>query len=286
MTKPFFHKCEIPIASYNLGLTLNSGQAFRWEEVLYEDGIAWEGAIGSRWTRVYQRDVSLCIESVCHPGNWGWARDYFHTKLDYNSILASFPNDAFMQESLDSCQGLRLLNQDPWETLASFILSSNKQISHIRQMIKAICFNFGTQLEGVGGRYGFPSPEILSEKSESQLRNLKLGYRAPYLLAASRAIASGSLNLSSLYSMTSSDARDQLMQLPGVGPKVADCVLLFGFGKYDVFPIDTWIKRVLIEQYGISAPHSMKNMQVFAEQHFGVNRGYAQQFLFQWGRTK
>lgn len=265
---------------------MNSGQAFRWELLPNQEGDVWEGPIGKRWVRVHSKDKLLIIESPDPIGNREWAHSYFQTKLDYHSILQSFPSDAVMRMAMGACQGLRLLRQDPWETLASFILSSNKQIPHIRQMIKALSQNFGERLIADEDKFSFPTPEVLSQQSEDKLRELKLGYRAPYLIAASKLVVSGKINLQNLFTLDTEEAKATLTQIPGVGPKVADCVLLFGYGKYDAFPIDTWIKKVLIDHYNLKPPHSMRELQSFAERHFGENRGYAQQFLFQWGRTK
>lgn len=194
-----------------------------------------------------------------------------------------------MQNAIVHCRGLRLLRQNPWETLASFILSSNKQIPHIAQIIEALaqCFQQPTPaLEGEPFAWQFPSPEAIADTSERRLRRLKMGYRAPYLREAAKAAANRSVNLTALDKLPYSAAKEILVQLPGVGPKIADCVLLFAYGKQEAFPMDVWVKRALEELYFQGRRMPQARLQTFAAQHFAPFNGYAQQYLFHFMRTK
>jgi N-glycosylase/DNA lyase len=188
-----------------------------------------------------------------------------------------------------ACRGLRLLRQDPWECLASFILSSTKQIVQIQQIISIICERYGSRLPVGGGyepAYTFPAPACLASVSEAELRACKMGFRAPFLLATARMIAEGKLDLGSLLKMPLENARAELMALKGVGRKISDCVLLFSFGHQAAFPVDVWIMKALRQLYFPRRNVSLPRLQEFAATHFGPNAGYAQQYLFHYARSQ
>lgn len=173
--------------------------------------------------------------------------------------------------------------------LASFILSSNKQIPHIAQIIEALCRCFQQPTpapKGEPSAWQFPPPEAIADTSERRLRRLKMGYRAPYLREAAKAAAERFVDLTALDKLPYSAAKETLIQLPGVGPKIADCVLLFAYGKQEAFPMDVWVKRALEELYfqGLRMPQT--RLHAFAAQHFAPFNGYAQQYLFHFMRTK
>ncbi len=273
------------IKNYDLGATLDSGQVFRWNRV----GDAWEGVVLGRWVRLIQAGNILAAQST-DPGNdWLWLEDYLQINVSIDSVIQTFPRDRPMITALSCCKGLRLLRQEPWECLASFILSSTKQITQIRQIISLLSSQFGRPLAvptGVKPIYAFPSPRDLVGASEAGLRDCKMGFRAPHLLTAARAIVEGRLNLESLYKMEMLDARDQLMCLRGVGEKIAHCVLLFAFGFDQAFPIDVWVERTLKDLYFRGKQVSKPELQAFAASHFGPHAGYAQQYLFHQARKR
>jgi N-glycosylase/DNA lyase len=184
---------------------------------------------------------------------------------------------------------MRLLRQDPWECLASFILSSTKQIVQIRQIVALLCERYGEPLAVAPAcppAFAFPCPARLARATEAELRACKMGFRAPYLLATARLIASGQYDLARLHALPIETARAELMQLPGVGRKIADCVLLFGYGFQSAFPVDVWVMKALRQLYFPRRGVSRQRLHRFAETHFGPRAGYAQQYLFHYMRTK
>lgn len=271
--------------NYSLKETLASGQAFRWRFRQNQ----WTGVIQDHWVRASSTSKTLIL-STSHPQpDWKLLKHYFQTDVDLGEIIRQFPPDPPLQNALLHCRGLRLLRQDPWETLASFLLSSNKQISHIAQIIESLCRCFQRPTLAPKGEpfaWQFPPPEAIVNTSEHRLRRLKMGYRAPYLREAAKAAAEHSIDLAALASLPYSAAKEALVQLPGVGPKIADCVLLFAYGKQEAFPMDVWVKRALEELYFQSRRMPQARLHAFAAQHFAPFNGYAQQYLFHFMRTK
>jgi N-glycosylase/DNA lyase len=279
------HQAEFPIRDYDLAATLNSGQAFRWQP--HESG--WVGVIGNRWVRLESNGNSLRVQTAVPASQWDWLTNYLQTGPDMEAVLGSFPDDAPMRSAVEACRGLRLLRQDPWECLASFILSSTKQILQIRQIVGLLCERYGEPLavpDGHASAWSFPSPARLARVGEADLRACKMGFRAPYLLETARVIATGELNLEKLKQLPVTEARQQLVSLPGVGRKIADCVLLFAYGFQDAFPVDVWVRKALKELYFPRRRPTARHLQEFAETHFGPNAGYAQQYLFHYMRTR
>jgi N-glycosylase/DNA lyase len=273
------------IRDYDLSGTLISGQAFRWRFV--DNG--WNGVIAGRWVRLRSDDFSIHAQTAELVSDWSWLTNYLQTDLDLRAVLESFPDDEPMRASVLACRGLRLLRQDPWECLASFILSSTKQIVQIQQIVATLCERFGNAIPALppyGPAFSFPSAERIARATEAELRDCKMGFRAPYLLETARTIASAKLELERLRELPVEIARSELMQLPGVGKKIADCVLLFAYGFPTAFPVDVWVMKALRELYFPKRHPSSKRLHRFSETHFGPNAGYAQQYLFHYMRTK
>jgi N-glycosylase/DNA lyase len=284
------------VRDYDLAATLDSGQAFRWQ---HHDG-AWIGVIGRHRVRLTQTRGGIRAETAGPVTDWQWLRDYLQADVDLDAVLKTFPDDAPLRDAVAACRGLRLLRQDPWECLASFILSSTKQIVQIRQIVATLCERFGepinrcrvepvARLDSATGRtlqFAFPTAERLAAATESELRACKMGFRAPHLLQAARRVAAGKLNLKRLRHLPLVEAREELMTLRGVGGKIADCVLLFACGFDCAFPVDVWVERALRELYFPRRRVGDKRLQHFAATHFGPHAGYAQQYLFHYVRTK
>jgi N-glycosylase/DNA lyase len=273
------------IQEYDLGATLTSGQAFRWQQS--EEG--WIGVLGTHWVRLKADASSITAYTPEPVADWEWVTDYLQLDVELAHVLRTFPEDAPMRAAVHACKGLRLLRQEPWECLASFILSSTKQIVQIRQIISLVCERFGelvTVPPGCSPAYTFPSPARLAAAEESELRACKMGFRAPYLLSAARQVASGQLDLEALRTQPVETARERLMELPGVGRKIADCVLLFAYGFQPAFPVDVWVMKALRRLYFPRRSVSLQRLQRFAAAHFGPNAGFAQQYLFHYMRTK
>jgi len=284
------------VRDYDLAATLDSGQAFRWQ--ICND--SWLGVIGQRWVCLTQGRDGIRAQTAGPVADWQWLRDYLQTDVDLAAVLKTFPDDAPMRDAGAACRGLRILRQDPWECLASFILSSTKQIVQIRQIVTLLCERFGepinrcsvepvARFDSATGRtlqFAFPSPEKIARLTEADLRACKMGFRAPHLLAAARQIAGGQFDLERLRHLPQTEAREELMKLRGVGRKIADCVLLFAYGFDGAFPVDVWVERALRELYFPRRRVSAKQLQHFAATHFGPHAGYAQQYLFHYMRTK
>jgi N-glycosylase/DNA lyase len=234
-------------------------------------------------------DQTLVAETPDAVSDWQWLSHYLQLDANLPQIVSTFPTDEPMQASLESCHGLRLLRQEPWECLASFICSSTKQIVQIQQIIAALCKTFGTAIRVPPGHatiYRFPTAEQIAAATEPELRACKMGFRAPYLLGTARAIVNGEIDLESLRKMDLSKAREELLKCPGVGVKIADCVLLFAYGFDQAFPVDVWIMKAVQELYFPKRKVSLKRLRRFTETHFGPHAGYAQQYLFHYMRVK
>jgi N-glycosylase/DNA lyase len=274
------------VADYDLDATLTSGQAFRWERHEH----AWLGVVANRWVRLRAGPNSITAETAKPVADWDWLADYLQLTLTLEEILLTFPEDEPMRAAVRACRGLRLLRQGPWECLASFILSSTKQIIQIRQIIALLCERYGDPVPVAPGHrpaFSFPCPDRLASLSEAELRACKMGFRAPYLLETSKLVAGGQLDLVQLARLQVESARGELLKLPGVGRKVADCVLLFAYGFQSAFPVDVWVTKALQSLYFSRRRQvGLQKLHRFAASHFGPNAGYAQQYLFHYMRTK
>jgi N-glycosylase/DNA lyase len=203
-------------------------------------------------------------------------------------ILASIDRDPVMHRSIDACKGLRILCQDPWEVLISFICATNTNIPRIRKMIAALARCFGRRVTGRHDPlYSFPGPEDLSGSCADHLDACRLGYRDRYVAGAASMIAEDPGLLGRIAGLPFDEARAELLSFPGVGPKAADCSLLFGFHRLESFPVDVWIRRIMHEYYvppppGMKRSSEKENRRImeFGQAHFGIYAGYAQEYLF------
>jgi N-glycosylase/DNA lyase len=266
-------------AEFDLRQTLDSGQVFHWSAA----DAGYLGLIGRKPVHIEQREGALWVRG---PGS-ELVANYFALDHPLGAIHASFPADPAMRAALEFCRGLRIIRQPAWECVATFITSSMKQVAHIRQMSAAMRARFGDAVEFEGTKlFAFPTPARLSAVSEVALRECGLGYRAKNLLGAARLIASGGVDLDALRTLDDDAARAELCRLPGVGPKVANCVLLFAFERLRAFPIDVWIERVLRETYfKRKRKVTATRLREFCESYFGEYGGYAQQYLFHHARS-
>jgi N-glycosylase/DNA lyase len=269
---------QVSAPDFDLAMTLGSGQVFHWEKL----GDGFIGAIGDRSVYVEQHGDSLLVS----VDGEDLIRDYFALDHPLAEICASFPNDPAMSTAKQFCRGLRIIRQPKWECLATFICSSMKQVAHIRQISRKLRERFGdVRRMDSDAVHTFPSAERISATSEKELRKCALGYRAKNLLATARLVARGDVDLKQLATLSDIDLRARLSGLPGVGAKVANCVMLFAYERLRAFPIDVWIERVLREKY---FPRARKlnaaRLQAFTEGYFGDHGGYAQQYLFHHAR--
>ncbi len=282
---------EIPASDFDLAMTLDSGQVFHWEKA--DNGFV--GTIGDcavyieEWGELLRASVaSASSRLISDDGQDAHATICRYFALDHPlaEICASFPDDPAMNAARHFCRGLRIIRQPKWECLATFICSSMKQVAHIRQISLALRRRLGERRKvGDHAVYTFPPAQRIARATENDLRECALGYRAKNLLATARLISSGECDLESWSALSDPDLREKLCSLPGVGAKIANCVLLFAYDRLRAFPIDVWIERVLKQKY---FPRKKKvtepRLREFSETYFGEHGGYAQQYLFHHAR--
>jgi N-glycosylase/DNA lyase len=265
---------EIEAPLFNLEQTLACGQVFHW----VRQGEGWLGAMGDQPVYIEQRGSVLGFTG----GTAEIIRDYFALDDPLERIYATFPDDEPMRRALEYCRGLRLIRQPDWECLATFITSAMKQVPHIAQISHTLRQRYGRI---AGDVYTYPTPGVLAALTEADLRDCRLGFRAKNLLGAAKMVAAGEVDLSAIRSMDDAAACAELCRLPGVGEKVANCALLFGFGRMKAFPIDVWIERVLRELYFKRKRNvTPRRLREFSATYFGEFSGYAQQYLFHHAR--
>ncbi len=228
---------------FSVAATLDCGQAFRWNEI--SKGL-WEGFANDKYLKIEQKENEVILYDVNEAEYSTFWENYFDFKRDYKLIIEKIENEK-LKTAATFGSGIRILNQDPWETLCSFIISQNNNIPRIKGIIDRLCSNFG---EKINGGYSFPTAEKLAELNLDDLSVLRSGFRAKYILDAARKVARNEIDLEKLKSISTVDARNELLKIYGVGNKVADCVLLFGLNHLDAFPKDVWIKRALLEMFG------------------------------------
>ena len=269
----------------DLESTLESGQAFRWRRT----GAWWNGVLEGHVVELRERPGGLQYRSsLSIPQGMDVALSrYFRLDDDLPAIQRSLSQDPEVARAIADYPGLRLLRQEPWECLVSFICSSNSNIPRIRGIIERMARSFGRPV-GLGRRrrFTFPSPEALAEAGEKRLAKLRLGYRAAYVARTARIVAEGRLSLLALREAGYQEAKDALLELPGVGEKVADCVLLFSLEKLEAFPVDVWVRRALEERYLGGEKRPPKALAAWARDRFGRHGGYVQQYLFHRRRSE
>ena len=257
------------ISHFDLAQTLDNGQAFRWTSV--GEG-RFSGIAHGRRLDLELSEGSLVMKNVTLPEFETTWKDYFDLGRSYGSLRDIFKNYDTMTKALAFSPGLRLMRQDMWEMLVSFILSQNSNIPRIKKMIAQLCESFGQALPCGGS--AFPAPQTLAGLTEADLAVIRSGYRAAYILDAARRVADGRLDLSDISTQPTEVVRQAILDVHGVGPKVADCVLLFGFGRVECFPLDVWMKRVVSVLHPGGFPEEIN-------QYAGI----AQQFLFHYARS-
>ncbi|RXE59329.1 DNA-3-methyladenine glycosylase family protein [Acetivibrio mesophilus] len=257
------------------------GQCFRWIKQLDQ---SYTGVAYGRAINVKCQDAILELSNTDIEDFKNIWFDYFDLGRDYSYIKEKVMKDEIMKEAVKFGSGIRLLKQDIWETLISFIISANNRIPRIMKTVDEISRTYGREIEMDGGKYyAFPGIQELSGATLEGLERSGAGFRCKYIMSAARVIDEGQISLGSVASMDISDARSYLMKFQGVGPKVADCTLLYSGTKYDVFPTDVWVKRVMEELY-FKREASFGEIQEFARDYFGEYAGFAQQYLFYYAR--
>lgn len=256
------------IEHFSLPLTLDCGQAFRWKED--SDG-CWQGVAFGKFLKLEKlSDGTVVLYNTTKEEFENIWLDYFDLNRDYNEIINAVGGNEILKNACEYGKGIRVLNQEPWETLCSFIISQNNNIKRIKGIISRLCESFG---EDMGGYYSFPTAEKVASLTLGDLAVLRSGFRAKYILDAATKVANGEINLSTLKNLSVDDARQELMKIKGVGPKVADCALLFSHKHIEAFPKDVWIKRAMEKLFGGELPQE-------AVQYAGI----IQQYIFFYAR--
>lgn len=252
----------------DLDLTLDCGQAFRWEK--QEDG-SWSGAAKGVFLNIRKENNTFILKDTTRESFENIWLHYFDFDRDYEKITQRLKSDSLLSETVDRYYGIRILNQDSWEALCSFVISQQNNIKRIKGIISRLCRTYGEEIDG--GFYAFPSAERLSQLTVEDFEALGTGYRAKYLERLAKDVAGGKIDLDKIKTLPLEEARKKLLSIYGVGIKVANCALLFGFGFYSAFPVDVWMKRVM-EHYPDGLPEAFSGIE-----------GIAQQYLFHWARN-
>lgn len=257
------------IKDLDLAQTLDCGQAFRWRE--QENG-SFIGVAHSKLITFSKNDDTLTVNGATESEFESIWRNYLDLDLDYGSIKTELSSlHPTLNEAARYAPGIRILNQEPWEALCSFIISQNNNIPRIKGIVERLCQSFGKQIEG--DFYTFPTAERLASMSPEDLAPIRAGFRARYIIDAARKIASGEIDLENVRKMEIEQARQELMKITGVGVKVADCTLLYGLHRLDCFPLDVWMKRAMATLFPEMKPSD-----------FGKYGGIAQQYIFHYSR--
>ncbi len=287
----------IKIPCLSLARTLESGQCFRWQREETAGGeVIYRGTVGTRAARIRQETDGITLldaeESELPEAVRFW-RNYFDAGTDYEAILNRFSEDEILRRAVSENRGLRILRQEPFETLISFILSQNNNIPRIRGIVERLCMAIGKPIAAYGkpiaaygkpiavigeptaAGYGFPSAERLAKAEPSELEPIRAGFRTRYIMDAARKVADGTVDLSEVGRADYETGKAMLRRIVGVGEKVADCVLLFAYHKTEAFPSDVWIKRIMAEYYKNGLPECAVG-----------EKGIAQQYLFEYFRKK
>ena len=255
------------IECLNIALSLDCGQAFRWR---VENDNIWCGVVKNKYLKIKQNENNIIFyDTTEEEFNLIW-KEYFDLERDYASILSSY-DEKSLNSACEAYNGIRILKQDEWEAICSFIISANNNIPRIKGIIERLCENFG---ERVGERFSFPTPEKIAELEVSDLEIIRAGFRAKYILDAAKKISTKEVDIEEIKNMSFEDAKKELLKIKGVGEKVAQCALLYGFGRLEAFPQDVWVKRIVSELYPDGLPECIKGTE-----------GIAQQYLFHWRRN-
>ena len=266
----------VPAPRFDLALNLQSGQFFRWTR---ESDGSFAVVRGPLLFRVRQEGDRLRVEGAGRA----LVQDFFGLDHDVETIERILRRDPVLRPAVDACRGLRILRQDPWECTAAFITSIASNIPRISRNVADMAASAGTLLTlRTSTAYTFPRPDEMPD--EAALRRLRLGFRAGYLARAARLAASGLLE--DVGRLPYDEAKRALMVLPGVAEKVADCVLLFAYGRLNAFPVDTWIRKTMRRLFFKGRPVSDREIRDFAAERWEGLAGWAQQLLFHWSRTR
>lgn len=253
------------VSDLNISLSFDCGQAFRWIE---RNGM-WHAVVGGKAVDISQNNTTITVIGDSDIAFW---RKYLDLDRDYGKICNQLKIDEHLNKAINEYSGIRILRQDTWEALCSFIISQNNNIPRIKGIIERLCALLGDNLGN--GDFSFPSAEKIAGLTTEDLAPLRAGFRAKYIIDAAQKVASGNVKLDELSHGDMETCRAELMKIKGVGAKVAECTLLYGCGRIEAFPVDVWVKRIMSELYPEGLPECCDGVE-----------GIAQQFLFHWRRN-
>lgn len=267
--------------AFNLDSTVTCGQIFRF--IKKEDN-SYDIVLKDRVINVYKKEEFLYVSSNVEDNLKSVVEDYFDLNNDYdtmNEILIK--SDKKLENAINFSKGLMMIRQDPFETIIEYIISANNGVNQIANALNLIAEKYGKKVEFNNNTYYlFPQYKDLKDIKEEDLRLCKVGFRDKYLKLVIDKINNGYLKLDEFYNLNTEDALAKLMENNGIGPKVASCILLFAYQKYDVFPVDTWVKKIMKSSYNIEGE---KNIRTFASNTYGKYSAIAIQYLFNYSRN-
>ena len=268
------------IEDFNPQHIFECGQAFRWKK---EKDMSYTTIAFERVLNVKKEGEDIVLSPCTRDDFQNIWNHYFDLDRDYSEIKKILAEDPILKEATEFGDGIRILNQDPFEMIISFIISANNQIPRIKKSINCLAENYGEKIEGTA-YYSFPAPVQLAGAEAEDLREIcKVGFRDKRIVETSKIIAEGELDMESVFHMNRDEGKELLMTLPGVGPKVSDCILLFAFNKDEAFPVDVWVKRVM-EHFYLKEDTNVKKIGYHGARLFGDLAGFAQQYLFYYAR--
>lgn len=268
---------------FTLKDTFECGQCFRWN-VLPDGG--YFGIAGNRALKITQSGNEIIFHETSMEDFESFWKNYFDFERDYGAVKETIAKDNIMKKAFEFGTGIRILRQQLWECVVSFIISASNNIPRIKKIVELFCENFGSEIFYMGNTYhAFPTPEQTAVLSVDDLKVIRAGFRDKYIIdAAEKFLSDSDMLEENLLAVSSFEAKEILLRINGVGNKVADCILLFGLGKYDSFPIDVWMKRIMEYCYFNNIPQDKKTIARFAKMQFGELSGFAQQYLFFYAR--
>lgn len=268
------------VRDFDLKHIFECGQCFRW--IPCEEG-SYHGIVSGKAVNVSYQEGILTIENTTEKDFVDLWYEYFDLGTDYSVIKAALSKDPILKEAIETGYGIRLLRQDFWETMISFIISSNNLIPRIMKIVETLSCAFGTRISEESNYCCFPEAAALSGATLEKVQQCRAGYRGKYIYETAQRMTRENITKEALVKIDTESARKELMKFSGVGPKVADCILLYSGIKFDVFPTDVWVKRVMEELY-MKEEATLKEIQLYAKTKFGDLAGYAQQYLFYHAR--
>lgn len=267
--------------SFNLSHIFDCGQCFRWNR--NADGSFFGIAMGKA-LKISENDENVIFHNTSIDDFNNIWKEYFDFNTSYSQIKKELSVDKVLKEAIGYGDGIRILKQDLWECVVSFIISASNNIPRIKKIVEALCCNFGEKISYMDEVfYSFPGPEKINSLTLEDLSVIKAGFRDKYILDAAEKFVSGEISYDMLKKMSAEDAKKTLMTVKGIGNKVADCIVLFGLSKCESFPIDVWIKRIMEYCY-FEGEEPIGKISEFAKEKFGSLGGYAQQYLFFYAR--